>query len=87
MAAIRMPPKAGDSAAVADWRQRMASDRGKAIYRRRAEHECINAHARRMGMRQLTIRGKEKARTALLWFALANNMLRSFALQATPQVA
>jgi transposase len=78
-------PKPGDSAAIADWRRRMASDRGKAIYRKRAEHECINAHARRMGLRQLTVRGKQKARTALLWFALAHNMLRTFALQAAPQ--
>jgi transposase len=75
-------PKPGDSAAIADWRRRMASDRGKNIYRQRAEHECINAQARRMGLRQLTVRGKEKARTALLWFALAHNMLRTFALQA-----
>ena len=76
-------PKAGDSAAVADWRRRMASDRGKEIYRRRAEHECINARARRMGLQQLSVSGKDKARTVLLWFALAHNMLRSFALQAT----
>ena len=69
--------EADDSAAVADWRQRMASDSGKTFYRERAEHECINARARRMGLRQLTVRGKEKARTVLLWFALAHNMLRT----------
>ena len=79
-------PKPGDSAAVADWRKRMASDLGKKIYRRRAEHECINAHGRRMGLQQLTVRGKDKARTVLLWFALAHNMLRSFALSAAAQV-
>jgi hypothetical protein len=78
-------PKAGDSPAVADWRQRMASDRGKDIYRQRAEHECINAHGRRMGLQQLTVRGKEKVRTVLLWFALAHNMLRCFALRAAAQ--
>jgi transposase len=75
-------PKRDDSAAVADWRKRMASDFGKTFYRRRAEHECINARARRMGLQQLTVRGKEKARTVLLWVALAHNMLRSFALRA-----
>jgi transposase len=75
-------PKRDDSAAVADWRKRMASEAGKTIYRRRSEHECINARARRMGLQQLTVRGKEKARTVLLWFALAHNMLRSFALYA-----
>src|SRR6266581_1992683 len=79
-------PKPGDSAAVADWRKRMASDLGKKLYRRRAEHECINAYGRRMGLQQLTIRGKDKARTVLLWFALAHNMLRSFALGAAAQV-
>jgi hypothetical protein len=79
-------PKRDDSAAVADWRKRMASEVGKTIYRRRAEHECINARGRRMGLQQLTVRGKEKARTVLLWFALAHNMLRSFALRAAANV-
>jgi hypothetical protein len=80
-------PKRDDSAAVADWRKRMASEAGKTIYRRRSEHECINARGRRMGLQQLTVRGKEKARAVLLWFALAHNMLRSFALRAAAQVA
>jgi hypothetical protein len=39
-----------------------------------------------MGLQQLTVRGKDKARTVLLWFALAHNMLRSFALRAAAQV-
>jgi transposase len=75
-------PKKGDGVGVADWRQRMQSEDGKAFYRLRAQHECINAHARRMGLQQLTVRGKEKARTVLLWFALANNMLCSFRFDA-----
>jgi transposase len=76
-------PKQDDSAGVADWRKRMASEAGKQMYRRRAQHECINAGARRMGLVQLTVRGKAKARTVLQWFALAHNMLRSFALWET----
>jgi hypothetical protein len=28
------------------------------------------------------VRGKDKARAVLLWFALAHNMLRGFALRA-----
>ena len=75
-------PKRDDSAAVADWRKRMGSDGGKQVYRKRAEHECVNARGRRMGLQQLNVRGKQKARTVLLWFALAHNMLRSFALRA-----
>jgi hypothetical protein len=77
-------PKKGDGVGVADWRERMRGEDGKAFYRLRAEHECINAHARRMGLRQLSLRGKIKARIHLLWFALAHNMMRFF---ATAQVA
>ena len=80
-------PKKGDGVGVADWRERMKSEDGKAFYRLRCEHECINAHARRMGLRQLTLRGKIKARIHLLWFAVAHNMMRFFALHAKAQAA
>jgi transposase len=83
-------PKKDDGPGVADWRERMKAEQDKTdgpFYRLRAEHECINAHARRMGLRQLSLRGKIKARTHLLWFAIAHNMLRFFALSATVQAA
>ena len=80
-------PKKGDGIGVADWRERMQSEDGKAFYRLRAEHECINAHARRMGLRQLTLRGRIKARIHLLWFAVAHNMMRFLAVQTKAQVA
>jgi hypothetical protein len=60
----------------------MKSEEGNAFYRLRCEHECINAHARRMGLRQLSLRGKIKARIHLLWFAVAHNMMRFVALRA-----
>jgi transposase len=74
-------PREDDGPGVADWRKRMPSEVGRQIYRQRAKAECLNAHARRMGLRQLTVRGKEKARIVLFWFALAHNMLRALALQ------
>src|SRR5882762_9603685 len=80
-------PKKGDGVGVADWRERMRGEDGKAFYRLRAEHECINAHARRMGLRQLTLRGKIKARIHLLWFAIAHNLMRFLALHAKAQAA
>jgi transposase len=73
-------PRPGDGPGVADWRRRMASERGKAFYKQRSQAECPNAWARRMGLTQLLLRGRQKARTVLLWFALAHNMLRGFAL-------
>ena len=65
----------------ADWRRRMASDAGKAMYKERCKAECPNAWARRMGLDRLLLRGKQKARVMLLWFAVAHNMMRGFALR------
>jgi hypothetical protein len=83
-------PKKDDGVGVADWRERMKGEedkKGEALYRLRAEHECINAHARRMGLRQLSLRGKIKARIHLLWFAVARNTMRFLALHAKAQAA
>ena len=78
-------PRDGDSAGVAQWRSRMASEHGKMFYRQRGQAECPNAWARRMSLSQLLVRGKHKARAALLWFALAHNMLRAFTLRQAAQ--
>jgi hypothetical protein len=74
-------PRADDGPGVADWRRRMASPAGQALYRTRARAECVNAWGRRMGLGRLLVRGPHKARAVLLWFALAHNMLRAFALR------
>jgi transposase len=68
-------PRRGDSPAVRQWRERMASDAGKARYKRRAIHECINARLHQWHLSQVTVRGLAKARTMARWFALANNVL------------
>jgi transposase len=80
-------PRNDDGPGVADWRKRMPSETGKAMYRERGKAECLNARGRRMGLRQLTVRGKEKALIALLWFANAHNMMRALALQQAAAAA
>jgi transposase len=80
-------PRKDDGPGVADWRNRMPSEIGKEMYRERSKAECLNARGRRMGLQQLRVRGKEKALTALLWFAFAHNMLRTFALQRAAAAA
>jgi transposase len=74
-------PMPGDSDAVAEWRQRMGTESAKEIYRERAATaECVNAIARNRGLRQLPVRGLQKAKTLLLLFALAHNMMRTWML-------
>jgi transposase len=75
-------PRKGDGAGTVAWRERMASEAGKAVYRERAKHECVNAHLRNCGVVRLLVRGKEKVRAVLLWFAVAHNLLRALALRS-----
>jgi transposase len=74
-------PRAKDGPGVAAWRRRMKSPHGKGVYKRRSMGECINARFRQWGLRQFTVRGVHKVKTALLWFALANNILAGHRLQ------
>lgn len=74
-------PKPDDSAAVASWRQRMASDEAKALYKQRAATaECVNAQARNRGLQRMPVRGLNKVRCVALLFALAHNLMRTLAL-------
>ena len=59
----------------------MRSEAGKAVYRERGMHECVNAHLRNCGVVRLLVRGQEKVRAVLLWFAVAHNLMRGLALR------
>jgi len=61
--------------AIVAWRERMESERGKAIYKRRSLIEWVNAGMRNRGLTLLTVRGKRKVGAVLLWQALAHNFL------------
>jgi transposase len=78
-------PKPGDSAAVAQWRQRMTSATAREIYKHRAATaECVNAQMRNHGLQRMPVRGLIKARAIALLHALSHNLRRMFAL--APQV-
>jgi transposase len=69
-------PRDDDGPGISEWRKRMQSEAGKATYRKRSIHECINARFRTWGLLQLTVRGRAKALVVLTWYALANNILQ-----------
>lgn len=73
-------PRPDDGPGALDWRRRMSTPTGKAIYRHRAKAECIHAHFRRRGLKAVLVRGIEKVRAVLLWHAIAHNMMRMAAL-------
>jgi transposase len=83
----RYEPKATDGEGVAEWRKRMGTKKAKKIYKERAATaECVNAQARNRGLRQFMVRGLEKVKSVATWFAIAQNMARSFALRPQPAV-
>jgi transposase len=73
-------PRRGDGAGVLAWRERMASDAGKAHYKPRSICECIHARWRNWNLRQLPVRGREKVRALMLLYALTNNILQGYRL-------
>jgi len=76
-------PREDDPPAVAEWRQRMATDEAKAIYRQRAATaECVNALARNRGLQRFLVRGLRKVKAVALWYALAHNLMRAVTLRA-----
>lgn len=70
-------PKPSDSAAQAQWRQRMAGEEAKTIYKERAAtSETVNADLKQhRGLVQLTVRGLAKAQCVAIWCALAYNLM------------
>jgi transposase len=79
----RHAAKPSDSAAVAAWRERMATGEAKAIYKDRASTaECVNALVRGRGLLCFLVRGVMKVKAIALWQALAHNLLRGARLRA-----
>jgi transposase len=69
-------PRKDDGPGVLAWRQRMASEEAKKLYKTRSICECIHARWRNWNLIRLTVRGLPKVKTVMLWYALANNILQ-----------
>ena len=79
----RYQPHAGDSAVIIRWRERMATDEAKAIYKERAATaECVNAQARNRGLVRLLVRGLRRVKAIALWYAIAHNVVCGARLRA-----
>ena len=73
----RYQARYGDSPQVIAWRERMATDAAKKMYRQRgAIAEWTNAQLRQHGVSQFTVRGLPKVMSVLLLVAIAHNLMR-----------
>lgn len=73
----RHVPKPTDSAAVAEWRQRMGTTAAQQLYKQRSSTiETINGELKtERGLGRLLVRGLRKVQCVALWSALAYNVV------------
>ena len=77
----RYQPRYGDSPQVVRWRERMATEDAKAVYRGRGSTaEWANAQVSQHGVSRFTVRGVAKLTSIMLMVAVAHNLLRWTAL-------
>lgn len=70
-----------DSPAVAQWRRRMAGDEGKSIYKKRSEHELVNAKVRTwQSLDRMLVRGIDKVLAVAVLNALTYDLVRWISL-------
>ena len=70
-----------DGPGVRALRERMATEEGMALYRKRFATERPHADMRNRGLQRFVVRGKEKVKAVVLWFVHAHNFLRIQTLQ------
>ena len=68
--------------ALRDWRARMASKAGQAVYRRRKLTEHAHAKMKNRGFARMAVHGIAKVRVVCLLHALAHNMMQAHAMRA-----
>jgi transposase len=71
----RIQKRAKEPFCLKEWRERMASEAGQAVYALPKRIERINADRKNHGFGFLPVRGLIKAKAHALWHALANNLI------------
>jgi transposase len=77
----RNSKRAREPQSVKDWRSRMASAAGQAVYRLRKLIERVNADRKNHGFGYLPVRGLTKAKAVALLHALAHNLMAAHRLR------
>jgi hypothetical protein len=76
----RIRKRQKEPACLKEWRERMASQAGQAVYALRQRIERINADRKNHGFGFVPVRGLIKAKAHALWHALANNLVAAHRL-------
>lgn len=85
--AARQRDRERESEALKAWRQRMASDAGEVVMKKRGRIERVNAQLKNRGFGVMLVRGLAKVQAVALLHALAHNLLTSLRLTAKQTTA
>lgn len=80
-AAHRAYRRSREPAAIRQWRDRMDSEEGQSVFKRRRRIELVHAHTKARGFDRIGLRGLAKAQVVALWHALAHNLLAGHRLR------
>jgi len=80
--ARRIRKREKEPACLKEWRERMASEAGQAVYALRKRIERVNADRKNHGFGFLPVRGLIKAKAHALWHALASNLMAARRLRS-----
>lgn len=78
--------RAAEPQCLKDWRERMDSEHGKAVYKRRSNTEHVHGRMKNRGFGRMVVRGLRKVRIACLLHAIAHNLIWAIS-RRSPQPA
>jgi hypothetical protein len=74
--------RAAEPQCLKEWRARMDSEEGPAIYKRRSNTEHVHARLKNRGFGQMVLRGLAKVRIACLLHAVTHNLMWAISRRA-----
>jgi transposase len=74
--------RAAEPQRLKEWRARMDSDEGQAVYKRRSNTEHVHARLKNRGFGRMVLRGLAKVRTACLLHAVTHNLMWAISRRA-----
>ena len=78
--------RAAEPQCLKDWRARMDSEEGQAVYKRRSNTEHVHARLKNRGFGHMVLRGLAKVRSACLLHAVTHNLMWAIS-RRTPKPA
>jgi transposase len=74
--------RAAEPQCLKEWRVRMDSEQGQAVYKRRSNTEHVHARLKNRGFGRMLLRGLAKVRTACLLHAVTHNLMWAISRRA-----